>query len=547
MAEPEAITIFDFSSGLDSMCGGKFPYRKEVIILMANVTKIQRKNGGISYRIAVSNGFNPDGSPHYDYKTLKDVNLKAKTPTARMKEAQRIADEWEEERKGLSEFKTDERADKIRVQEIIPDWLEWLNSRYEAGEIKESVIHIYNRDYEKYCKEEFDNRTVASVTSRKVQDFVNGLRREKKYSANTAKKSIDALQSIWTYIVTERHLTAVNPCAGVKVVKEKHTGDKQENVFTPEQAELFLSVLNTKREVQVHERERENKKGEKYPVKPYKVTMEVALYWKAFFQLMVTTGSRVGEMRALMWKDVDFDNGQLHICRAVEETMNGLKISDTKTAESVRTVSVPTFVLKTMSDWKDEQMETAKTSPRWAGKPVKEFREQLVFPGRYGGVILGIDVPNHQLKKTIRKWNAFIDTQAENAEEDEIDGLLDLKLPEITAYGLRHTNVTYEVESNTPLNIVASRVGHSQVSTTTGYYTHGDKKAASTRPSAFENANILVGYESDMNQTDLLELNATRRRIVNTVFELPKDALEQLDEFIVQLQNPVQIRQEVAV
>ena len=50
-----------------------------------------------------------------------------------------------------------------------------------------------------------------------------------------------------------------------------------------------------------------------------------------------------------------------------------------------------------------------------------------------------------------------------------------------------------------------------------------------------------------MNQTDLLELNATRRRIVNTVFELPKDALEQLDEFIVQLQNPVQIRQEVAV
>ena len=45
-------------------------------------------------------------------------------------------------------------------------------------------------------------------------------------------------------------------------------------------------------------------------------------------------------------------------------------------------------------------------------------------------------------------------------------------LPLITFHGLRHTNATLMLSKNIDLAVVASRLGHAQITTTLNFYVH---------------------------------------------------------------------------
>ena len=45
-------------------------------------------------------------------------------------------------------------------------------------------------------------------------------------------------------------------------------------------------------------------------------------------------------------------------------------------------------------------------------------------------------------------------------------------LPPITFHGLRHTNATLMISKNIDLAVVASRLGHAQITTTLNFYVH---------------------------------------------------------------------------
>lgn len=45
-------------------------------------------------------------------------------------------------------------------------------------------------------------------------------------------------------------------------------------------------------------------------------------------------------------------------------------------------------------------------------------------------------------------------------------------LPKITFHGLRHTNATLLVSQNVDVAVIASRLGHAQITTTLNFYVH---------------------------------------------------------------------------
>lgn len=73
-------------------------------------------------------------------------------------------------------------------------------------------------------------------------------------------------------------------------------------------------------------------------------------------------GLRIGEILALRWKDIDFDNKSINIDYAITQLPKFDKtgkvisretvISDTKTAASVREVPMPNILIETLDEWK---------------------------------------------------------------------------------------------------------------------------------------------------------------------------------------------------
>ena len=76
-------------------------------------------------------------------------------------------------------------------------------------------------------------------------------------------------------------------------------------------------------------------------------------------------GLRIGEALTLRWKNIDFANKTIKIERAITQTLKfdeqgNVKdrttvIGDTKTACSVRDISVTDIVLETLKQWKEKQ------------------------------------------------------------------------------------------------------------------------------------------------------------------------------------------------
>ena len=79
-----------------------------------------------------------------------------------------------------------------------------------------------------------------------------------------------------------------NPCSKVVLPKNEQT---EKEIYTAEDIRRFLSLLN----------------GE--PLK-----------YQAFFNLMVYSGFRRGEMLGLEWKDVDFENNIISVRRTSNYT-----------------------------------------------------------------------------------------------------------------------------------------------------------------------------------------------------------------------------------
>ena len=151
------------------------------------------------------------------------------------------------------------------------------------------------------------------------------------------------------------------------------------------------------------------------------------------FLLELCTGMRRGEIVALQWDDLNMQTGELHICRQATTVKGKIHISAPKTKSSIRTVIIPTDIIKILAEYKK------RINSRWIfPSPVKE------------------DTPYHP--SAIRK---VLDRTLKRAE-----------CKHVRFHDLRHTFATNALANGMDIKTLSAIIGHISAETTLNIYTH---------------------------------------------------------------------------
>lgn len=170
-------------------------------------------------------------------------------------------------------------------------------------------------------------------------------------------------------------------------------------------------------------------------------------------------GLRIGEVLALKWKNIDFENCVIHVENAITQvpvfdkqgkTINRKTvISDTKTAASVREVPMPDILVDALKEWKDN-------------RTFMEIRKDKSFLADSDIVFSNSDGELRTYWGTRAMFDRFL--------KDNGFGNLGLHF-----HSLRHTYSSMLFEAGTNPKVIQMLLGHKEVTTTIKTYNSIDR------------------------------------------------------------------------
>lgn len=166
--------------------------------------------------------------------------------------------------------------------------------------------------------------------------------------------------------------------------------------------------------------------------------------YKVAIIITIFTGVRLGELMGLEWNDIDFRNGIISINKASQYLSDkGVFTKEPKTESSIREVAISTFVISLLEEYK-----------LWYEEQKSLYGELWTNSNRLFVQADGKPMHPDTISKCFVKFVGNIG------------------LPVINFHGLRHTNATLLISQNIDVAVVASRLGHAQITTTLNFYVH---------------------------------------------------------------------------
>ena len=166
---------------------------------------------------------------------------------------------------------------------------------------------------------------------------------------------------------------------------------------------------------------------------------------EALYVLALTTGMREGELLALQWKDIDFQNGTLQVRRKISRITNkGFIFSEPKTAKSRRNITLTRMAMESLKQHRIHQNER-----RLAAGPTWEEYD-LIFCNTLGRPIEVGNMIRRSFRPLLQKAG----------------------LPIIRFHDLRHSCASLLLAMGVHPKVVQELLGHSQISITLDTYSH---------------------------------------------------------------------------
>ncbi|MFB9988945.1 tyrosine-type recombinase/integrase [Bacillus benzoevorans] len=189
---------------------------------------------------------------------------------------------------------------------------------------------------------------------------------------------------------------------------------------------------------------------------------EIEMHWRLFFITSLIGGLRRGEIVALEWKHINFEENYIDVEQSIPLFEDGQPvIKETKTGVT-RKVSMPEWYMNELRDFKEEwEREKDGCGDCWEGG-VREF----VFQN-------GLGLPFYPTTAT-KRWIEF-------RNEFKFEGL--------RLHDMRHTMVALLIEEGVHLKAIQKRAGHANYKTTSDTYGHVSKKVADSTAKRFEKFN----------------------------------------------------------
>lgn len=293
---------------------------------------------------------------------------------------------------------------------------EWYNV-YVIPNCKPCTIVSYERAIRLHIKPYFGLLKLKNLTPKICQEFLNYLK-TKNLSISYMKLIRIILHSSLEYAVFPLEYIRTNPSKLIRVkFNDNFNKENKLDSITPEQ---FNEIINSL----------------KPSIEYFKIPLYIGWY----------TGARCGEVLALTWDDIDFENKTISINKNLVKVNSKYYIGTTKTKHSNRVIMMPDALSEILKRWKITQSNMAKTIDKEAPNIVCTNRQ------------------NNRVK------NGYVTSQCINiSQELGIDFHFHL---------LRHSHATLLIQNGASIKDVQLRLGHGTIKSTLDIYTHYDRQAS---------------------------------------------------------------------
>lgn len=331
------------------------------------------------------------------------------------KRLERYLDQVEQELLSTLELpKSVQELQELTYPEFANYWLE------RNTDIEPSTRRYYERHALHRTAAYFDSYRLIDIKPINIIDYFAYLRTltspqtKKPYSDKTLRHYHIVLSTILKFAVSIDVLNK-SPMNNLKMPKANQC--LKDNYLDQEELREFLDVLD-----------------EKAP-----------LHYQLMVHLAVTTGMRIGEIQALTWDDIKWQESAILVNKAMGSDGGRQFLKGTK-SDAWRYV-VLTERVKELLTTHGSMQDAHRKRHDWQGPRHSQT-----------GYIFTSDGAKPLAYTTVHGWlDKFV------AKHD---------LPKITWHGFRHTNATILIHSGVNIVTVSNQLGHKETSTTTNIYTH---------------------------------------------------------------------------
>lgn len=305
---------------------------------------------------------------------------------------------------------------------------EWLTIYSETNNVKPGTIRIRQHEIDKWMPY-LANLKLKDISKKRYQDALNDLK-ERGYADNT----LDGVHSTGRMIfkkAIEMGNIKKDPTEFAYLKKSKKTIEELEEKEVPkylEKEELALFLKTTASEG---------------------LDMDYLI-----FLTLSYTGMRVGELVALKWKDINFDEHTISITKTYyNPNSNTLRyeLVPPKTKRSKRTINVDIDVIEALKRHRESQEKMSQSfGDSYYGKG-------FVFTKKdhHPGYPIFIQTVRNRMRRLLKLSNLN---------------------EELSPHSLRHTHTSLLAEAGVGLEEIMNRLGHSNDGTTRNVYLHVTKE-----------------------------------------------------------------------
>lgn len=318
-------------------------------------------------------------------------------------------------------------------------WILYYLENYKKNDIKQTTFDTYMSQYNKHIRgTNIGKKDLEQITSDEIQRFYND-QYSNGYNAKTVKH---------IYILVN---AALKKAVQLKLIKE----NVNSVVVLPKTQSFegkMLSVLEVNKVIN------QTRNEELYPI----------------IVLTIYTGLRKGEIMALKWEHVNFEEKELYVegslCRVVKEkdekgsALYEYRIMSPKTAKSRRVIPLTDIAIGALLLQKERQ-EKMKLQNHLI------YKDQGFVFARYDGRYL--------------EQRGFMDQYHEFLKR--------YKISDIRFHDLRHTFASLLLEAGESPKVIQELLGHSTITTTLDIYAHVTRQ---TKVKATSKLDKMLGNDS---------------------------------------------------
>lgn len=296
---------------------------------------------------------------------------------------------------------------KITLSQFLDEWLDV----YCRPKLAPKTYKSYSEIVRLYFKPILGHIELTKLNPAVIQRYYNMLKEEKQLSDTTINYHHRLLRNALKHAVKWQYISK-NPCDAVDPPK-KH-----------------------KIEIKVWNKENIKKAEEIFSDTPIFLHVMLAIY----------TGMRLGEICALKWEDINFQEGTCIVRRTIQRVNKEIIIKKPKTENSIRIVVLPQNITKLLKLEKKKQAES-----------------KMLFGSEYntsydGFISVWEDGRLKEPDYVSKKFHKILSSAPE--------------LPMIRFHDLRHTHATLMLASGVHMKVISERLGHSQIGITMDLYSH---------------------------------------------------------------------------